>query len=111
MVTPISGGVERGGPDLAVKSLSLGKCPICILWVSAVSLLQGRNWLCLVDSQCILAVEFLVQTKTQYGSLIHTTDEVRTAVREKALGTSHWASPHPRAVGCLSGIHLPPQSL
>lgn len=45
VVTPISGGVERGGQDLAVKSLCSGKCPLCILWVSAVSLLQGRNWL------------------------------------------------------------------
>lgn len=44
VVTPISGGVEREGQDLAVKSFLSGKCPLCILWVSAVSLLQGRNW-------------------------------------------------------------------
>lgn len=60
-----------------------------------------------MDSQCVLAVEFLVQTKIHYGTLIDTTDDVRNAVREKALSTSPWASP----LCCGVARWNPPESL
>lgn len=42
-----------------------------------------------------LAVEFLVQTKIQHGSLMGSTGEVRGAVRGQALSTPRLAFPLP----------------
>lgn len=58
-VPSISNGVKRGGHDLTVRSLCLGKWSTCPPWVSAVSR-PKKEWVVTVDfQQHVRALKFL----------------------------------------------------